>query len=457
MKRIFTIVLKQNIIEHILFIVLGIFAINLFEERLVADSSYYIFKVINYESFWVEHNRYILIFSQWIPLIGVKIGLSLKTVLYLYSIGNVVFFYSIFLIAKYSYKDNSAGILLLLIQTLGIMSGFFVPMFELYYCAGLLVLVNSILQYSNKKTDLLILSILYFFILTGHPLSFILLLFVLVLHIEKFKLKFRIYYLLALVFIIGLFFFKRYNPDEYDQGRINVFMNNLKNAHYDIHYIKSLLNFLIKYYKELIFVELLTLTLLIISKEYLKTALVGLAFLGSLALINLVNYGFGHSRYQEQVYFLLSFIVAYPFVLYEINRKSDVFKAVSFSVALIVICLRIYGISCDSETFIKRVEEIKSNIERVRPMAGTKFMIDESNLKYDANWSYPIETMFFSSYESNQKTVTICTDRDINFNQNKSKLLPDQYLFRRWEIFNVETLNEKYFMLDKLNYSILDN
>ena len=89
-------------------------------------------------------------------------------------------------------------------------------------------------------------------------------------------------------------------------------------------------------------------------------------------------------------------------------------------------------------------------------MLRSKFVIDESNLKYDPNWSYPIETMLLSSYESSQKTITICTDQDINFRQNISKLLPHQYLFRRWEIYNVEKLNKKYYKLDSLNYSILN-
>ena len=448
--------IRQHVIEHVLFIVLGVFAICLFEERLVADSGYYIFRVINNESFWVEHHRYILVFSQWIPFIGVKLGLGLKTVLHLYSIGHVVFFYGIFLIAKYGYKNDKAGILLLLLQTLGIMSGFFVPMFELYYCAGFLVLVSTILPYSNHRINLLILGILCFFILTGHPFSFMLLLFIIALSIERSKLEFLNFYLLVLAMMIGLFIFKRFSIDEYEQGRINVFLGNLKNSRYDIPYLKSLVGFLIEYYKELLFIELITITHLLISKEFLKTILAGFAFLGSLVLINLANHGIGHSRYQEQVYFILSFIAAYPFVIYMIRTEKEYLSVVSYFVAVIIVCIRISGIYHDGERFFsKRVEEIQHNISRTRSMIGSKFIIDERDLKYDANWSYPIETMLFSSYESNQNTVTICTDRDMNFHENKSKLLPDQYLFRRWEIYDVETLNNKYFKLDNSCYSTL--
>jgi hypothetical protein len=63
--------------------------------------------------------------------------------------------------------------------------------------------------------------------------------------------------------------------------------------------------------------------------------------------------------------------------------------------------------------------------------------------------------MLLSSYGTNKRTITICTDEDYNYNDNKSNILPSQYIFRRWEIFNVETLNNNYFELDSLDYLLL--
>jgi len=139
-----------------------------------------------------------------------------------------------------------------------------------------------------------------------------------------------------------------------------------------------------------------------------------------------------------------------------IKSKKLLFRLLFSLLVIITICVRIIGIYNDSIHFTNRVAEIKYNIERVRPMLGSKFVINESNLKYGANWSYPIETILFSSYKSSNETVTICTDLDINFAQNKSSLLPNQYLLRRWDIYDIESLNKNYFMLDNLNYSILN-
>lgn len=430
-------------------------AIYLYQERLLADSSYYIFRVIDNESFWVEHNRFILVFSQLLPYIAIKLGASLKTILYLYSIGHILFFYSIFIIARYYYNNLQAGILLLLLQTLGIMSGFFVPMFELYYGGGLLVLFYTILYYSKRKSDIAILIIISFFILTGHPYASVLMLLILVLHAVEFKTKYIKTYILFVAFIVGVFIFKKLTASEYEIGKTNAFLANLLTANYDADYMASLSYFLFKYYKELLLIELVTIIVLVFSKEYLKLTLIVLAFIGILAIINISFYGFEHSRYQEQVYFSLSFVVAFPFVIYLVKNKNSIIR-LSFSIlSLVIIIIRIYGIWIDSDNFTLRLEEMKGKIEHVNTLEGTKFVINKETLEYNPNSSYPIETMLLSSSNNDMETVTICTDEDMNYRDNKSTIQSSEYLYRRWELYNVESLNNRYFKLDTLEYKYL--
>ena len=443
-------ILKYSLIEHFIFAVLAILSVVFFEERLIADSSYYIFRVINSQSFWIEHNRYILAFSQFLPLIGVKLGFSLKTILLLYSIGHPIFFYIIFLIAKYYYKDQNAGFLIITLQTIGILSGFFVPMFELYYASALIVLVSTILYKSNSKYDNIIIVILSFFIITGHPFANILLLFVMLIHAQQYGLKYFRKYILILTIMLIVFIFKKLNYSEYEYWKTMEFIHNILHSVYDLSYFKSLIILLITYYKELLLIELLTLVYLISSKEYLKSAIVFSAFIAVLIIINLSYYGAAHGRYQEQVYFSLSFIVAYPFFIYLFNNKAKSNKSL-FVLILFITTLRLYGIKSEGKSFSNRVSEIKTNIQIARKNDGTKFIINEHNLKYDPNWSYPIETLLISSYNNNL-SITICTDVDIDFENNKAKIKAKQYLFRRWEIYDIESLNKQYFMLDKSLY-----
>lgn len=447
-------ILEKNIFEHLFFILLGILAIIFYNERLYADSGYYIFKVINNENFWVEHNRYILILSQLFPLIAIKIGLGLKAVLYTYSVGHVLFFYCIFLISRYFYNDKNAGLLLILIQTLGIMSGFFVPMFELYYSTALLILFTSILYNSNIRKNFIILVILAFFILTAHLYSFVLFMLVLVLHAEEFKFKHIKLYLFFLLMMIGLFILKKYTASEYEQAKTNDFINTLKNGVYDFDYIKSLSAFIWEYYKELLIIEIITLGILLFSKEFIKSFLIGLAFIGTLAMINISGYGFEHTRYQEQVYFPLSFVAAYPFLFYVIKNKNIFFKIIFSFVIFIIIIFRINGITTDSKYFSGRVQEMESLIEKARQNGGCKFIVDESTLKFESNWSYPIETMLLSS-SNNKNSITICTKEDIDFNQNRITVTSTKYLFRKWDIYYIKSLNENYFKLDNSEYKDL--
>ena len=451
MKKIASFLIRNNIIEHILFAVLGLFAILLFEERLLADSSYYIFRVINNESFWVEHNRFILVFSQILPLIGVKLGFDLKTVLYLYSIGHVVFFYIIFLVTRYYYKSKEAGVFLLLLQTMGIMSGFFVPMFELYYCAGLLVLFSTILYYSNKKIDIAILIVLALLILTGHPYTSILLVLILVLHAIQYKNEYLWSYAVFLFIIIVVFVFKKYTASEYEQGKANAFISNLFNADYNFQYFKLLSGFMFRYYKELLFMELITIIYLLFSKNYLKLTLVVLAFIGTLVMVNISYFGFGHSRYQEQVYFSLSFVVAYPFVIYLVKNKKLGFMISFLTLSYIIIIIRLFVIWGDRGYYTARVAQIKDNISTVRINEYSKFIINQDSLTYNPNWSYPIETLLMSSYD-NGSSITICTQEDMDYKDNKTEIRPSQYMFRRWEIYELSRLNSNYFKLDNGDY-----
>lgn len=448
-------ILKRNIVEHLLFLVLGILAVVFSEERLYADSSYYIYQVINKENFCIEHHRYILVLSQVIPLLAIKIGFNLKAVLLLYSIGHVVFFYSIFLITKYYYQDEQSGILLLLIQTLGIMSGFFVPMFELYYSAGLLVLFTCILYHSHTYKALIVLIALAFFILTAHAYSFILFLFILVLHALEFKLKYLRIYLLFSAVMMGIFIFKTYTASDYDQGKTKAFLYVLKNGAYNFQYLKSLCAFLWKYYREILMIESALLIVLIFSRDFIKALVIALFFFCTLAIINISYYGFEHTRYQEQVYFPLSFIAAVPFLDYIVKIKERVFRMVISFVAFLIIILRIHGIWNESKIFVQRTGEMKSIIENARSRKGSKFIVNEKLLKFPSNWSYPIETMLLSSYESNKRTITICTEEDMNFNQNRSKLSASNFLFRRWEVYTIQSLNIKYFSLESGDYIML--
>ena len=100
---------RYNRITHAFFALMTIFAIVFANERFQADGAYYLFKVVNFETFQVEHQRFILIASQALPLAGVKLGLPLNVIILLNSLNNVVFFYLVFRYCAYFLRDQTAG------------------------------------------------------------------------------------------------------------------------------------------------------------------------------------------------------------------------------------------------------------------------------------------------------------------------------------------------------------
>jgi len=103
-----------SIIGHIFFLSFLVWAVAFAEERFLAfDAAFYTFDLINAQNFAIQNDRYISYFTQFIALLFVKWGLSLKWVLMAYSITFGFWYYLMFLISNYILK-NPKGVLLLI-------------------------------------------------------------------------------------------------------------------------------------------------------------------------------------------------------------------------------------------------------------------------------------------------------------------------------------------------------
>ncbi|MCP4125109.1 MAG: hypothetical protein GY751_25520 [Bacteroidetes bacterium] len=168
--------IARDFAYHLSFVLLAILAILFHKERLFGDPSHDLMCVINREWFCLIHDRYILLFSQWLPLTAVLLKLKLKFVLILYSFGHVLFFYILFLISHYHYRDKLAGIIYLLLQISFMEWAYFAfPMSEILYVNGFIVLLTSVVLSTDKPNwySRIIVLLLLFFILSSHLLSIV--------------------------------------------------------------------------------------------------------------------------------------------------------------------------------------------------------------------------------------------------------------------------------------------
>ncbi len=126
-------------------LVMGAFAILFAKERLYADAGYFLVRVIDEEGFHVINHRWLMPLIQWLPLVGVKLGLNLPAVVVLYSLGNVVLAAAAFLFTSLVLRDRIHALTLLATQFVGLAQALFCPVFELYYGAMLLVVLRAVL------------------------------------------------------------------------------------------------------------------------------------------------------------------------------------------------------------------------------------------------------------------------------------------------------------------------
>jgi hypothetical protein len=444
-----------QVIEHIGFLLLLILSVLFNEERLLADSGYYLIQVINSKWFWIEHNRLILILPEIAPVLAVWLNLSLKWTVVFYSVGHIAFFYLVYWASK-RFGNPLAGAQILLLQVLGISSGFFVPMFELYYAAGLLILFDSIgAGKVNGWQRILLQAVLVLFIASAHFFAIALLIFILAYRLLESR-AWNIQQLILFASIVaGTMIYKKHNISEYEQGKIDAFISGLESYSPTWDYLQNLSRFMATTYPELLVLSLIGMALFAYNRRWTILLLYMSSMVILTVMITVTYVGFEPSRYQEQVYFPLSFVVVYVFCSSVLLVNSNKLRSAFIALGILVLASRTVGIVQAGEWFTDRQQEMKRFIARAQDLPGTKFAVHEGLLTHDANWSYPIESLLISAADENLKTVSICTDMDLEYNNNGENLKQDEFVFRRYEIFQLSHLNHRYFKLDTTNYQWL--
>lgn len=462
----------NDLLTHLAFGIWAILALWFFQERLYSDAGFFISKVVHYESFWMELNRFMRIFSQWLPLVCIKLGFSLKTVLLAYSLGHVLFFYTIYWIGRYKWNNHYIGWLLVLTQTVGILHGFCAPGFELYYASGFLALFAIILN----TNDFSIKNQIYLFLLViTMVINYQLIIFmiggVLLLHFSKHQFQYwKQYFLVAVAIAICFIIKQSLTAHSYEIAKMEQFMLNLTQRTYGWNdYIKPLLSFYGLYYKELWIIVLITFGLYLRERRYF-TGLGYLVFLILTQYIIALTYpGIRHSRYQEQCYYPLIFVVCFPLVM-ELSKRFTVKWKWFFSVGMFsLVIYRFVLISMEIEPFTHRVNYMHRVIETAQKMEGNKFIMHEDwwNPKFGGlSFTLGMESMLLSGLNPDRKTIQIIRDTEWLWQDSANvHTLQDSnlYLFtyrsfydRTDSIYQHKEANSKYFDFPSGKYRYLN-
>lgn len=278
--------------------------------------------------------------------------------------------------------------------------------------------------------------------------AFILMTFVLFIREKKLSRKLIIKTLPFLLLMIGIVFYKLISSSDYEKGVITDFIYQLSHKEISFSYLKSLFEYLISFHWKGLILLVVTSTLLITQKKYKFLFLFTVFFIGTATTASFLSSSFDPSRYNEQVYFPLWFLVIFTLFYCVFKDKTQPFKQCLLAVFAILGMLTILK----TDYYSNRLAEIHSLIKHCQTIEGKKFYINQENLKYDPNWSYPIETLLFSAKQGKKYSLTICLSTDMAYKNNFTQLNSDQFLFRRWDIKSIRELNPKHFILNTKKY-----
>lgn len=450
---------------RIFFAVMAIFAVVFANERFQADGAHYLLHVVQSESFRVEHQRFILIFSQGLPWLGVQLGLPLGSIIVLNSINPVVWWLVLFLYATYFLRDRHAGIGIILTHVFGVLHIQFTPMYEIWYGVPLIILLYSHLR--NNRVSRAVDRIFFFAVLIttlfAHPLLPIAVAFVFLYHIaEEKKIDWKIAIPVALV-VAGWYVAKKLMLTEYEAGKMSLVgaeWNDSPKHLLEPGYYGKLAVFFLTWYLIPCILMLWLLVFFILRKLRWQLLLTSAFFFGHILLINYTHTNDPVlSPYFERMYLPLIPIVLIPF-LFTLCRELEFSRPFILLSLLLIVGWRI-GRFCDvGGDYRQRTELTTRLIAKAQQGTGSKFIIAQSDVNSCfrwVDWSYPMETLLRSTATEPYKSVTIVTQEDLAENGNTEKLNEGEFLFRRWDVMKDKDLNPEYFRMEKGKYQQLSS
>ncbi len=454
---------------------IGLFFLSLFywKERQAFDTAHYLFEIIDREFFFVAHQRPIGMVSQVLPLIGIWLKLPMMAIAVLYSVGDILWYYLLFLLLAYRFKSRSGITSLLLILSLTVRYSFFCPVTELLQAGALLPVWMSILYRPFRFRTPLLLA-LATLIIFSHPLLFIPLAFCLAwwMFTSAKQTQFsnndrRSILLLLWISLVAITGLKLLLLDSYDHGK--TFYPVVYN---DYGYLQSmslsnlmeLLAVIASHYSILCILFITTLTFLFLRKKW-KPGLLLFSGWAAYLLLILATHRFGDiSNYSERMLLPLPFMVAISIAGIVKVTRQFIHKLAAYILLVLILLLHVDLLRITSIPYTLRIRQITAVINASRQLGIQKGIVKEELMEQTSfamtGWSYSMESLWISALDGRDSCVTIAMQRDhINrIREQKNTLDDDHWVIWAENIKPVKDLNQNYFHLKKGPYiSLYEN
>lgn len=454
--------LGLQIIGHSFFLLLLAWSVLFYQERMLNfDAAYYSFQVIRNTDFYLPHDRTINYATQWLPILGVKLGWSLPTILLAYSSIFFVLHYAIYNLIVYGFKNVEGGILLALCMCLTIRYKFFAAVSESYISLPLIALLIAYLTRHKDAFrppkpywDFMIAAVLVLLASTSHPIA--------VLPILAYY-GFDFFYhrrwsnvwhwtLVGFTLLVFVYRFLSIQNTSYEGRRIEGAWARIEN-------LSSLTELtvwqIVQEYFETEYALAVGVFLILVGILFWRRKILSGLWLILCTVLLLLMILVTYSYLQAKSYLmidgylgLLGVVWAIPMLLLVLKSKNY-WLGLGLSVVLLGFSLaRTYE---KHHFFSQRLDYLTYLIEHNGTEQERKLILRLQDFDWSRTWqrwSLPYETLLLSSLEGSENSHTIYV---ANWNADIEKLMEERYEIYD-QMYRIEKFPPQYFQLDTSKY-----
>lgn len=428
--------------------ILIVMATLFYKERTIfMDAAYHLFSILLNNDFAIQHNRFGAVVTEVFPVMGSKLGLSLKTIVILYSTGTMFFYFLCYFICGSVLRQYQYALLVLMFSILFATETFFWPYSELQQgCTMLIVMfaiLNTKMQLALKYVLILVLTITLVFI---HPLILIpaSFLFIYLLLSKQVNAATREIVICFATFI-ALYFLKSHfssTPYEAKASADSISgINTLLPQYFDLYSVKKFIADCRGKFIWIPIVFLGTLAYYIVKRKWLLLGLYVVTVCGLITIINLsYHYSEVPSFYIENLYLPVCILLATPAIFEILPMLRN--KKVGVALLLLITISGTYRIYHHHTFYKNRLNWLRGFYTENK---DEKLIVNQSHTPMGTlifSWGTPYEFWLLSTLETGKSTSIIVTDN------------PDGYVYAAeekktfittWGAFPYADLPKQYF------------
>lgn len=441
----------------IVLLYLGSFAYRFADERLYADSGYYLFWTINDGGFRIEHGRWVLALAEWPALLASLFGFEMPALILSHSFANVLFTGLSSLFAGLVLKDERTVLALCAAQLIGLTHGLFCPVFELYYGFALILLLHATLtnERLNGRIRLLLAISLLILALSSHPMAWPLLLGMPFLLDRRDR---RAFLVPVTLVTIGFALLRWHSMSVYESAQLGFANRLLSFAPVRLMMPWKLweeLQRALRHYPDVLALAVSGAAILSVEKRW-RLLLVHLTGIAALYIaVGLYLPDAPHDRYREQVDF--GFSAWTMLVLFAVVWPTRSWRPLLLTLVVLGIGYRIAEAERMSPYYSARTDWLRGLVAEGRAVPSHRAIIDPNGISFGTvnervapYWSPGVETLLLSAREGPENTASVITTDDLECPGVPENL--DELVLRCWDVLPTTRLNARLFQMPQGEY-----